>query len=71
MRRGLRSDGAPASLKRLRRIVRGLARRSPSCQSRRIGKYVSEVLTLWWPTEDGGTALVVPEMKAIVGGRVF
>jgi tRNA-binding protein len=38
---------------------------------RRIGKYVSEVLTLGVPTEDRGTALVVPGMKAIVGGRLF
>ena len=40
-------------------------------EPRRIGKYVSEVLTLGVPTEDRGTALVVPDMKAIVGGRLF
>lgn len=38
---------------------------------RRIGKYVSEVLTLGVPTLDRGTALVVPNMKAILGGRLF
>ena len=38
---------------------------------RQIGQHVSEVLVLGVPTESRGTALVVPEMEAIVGGRLF
>jgi tRNA-binding protein len=38
---------------------------------RQVGKHTSEVLVLGVPTQDRGTALVVPEMEAIVGGRLF
>ena len=38
---------------------------------RQIGKHISEVLVLGVPTKEKGTALVVPEMEAILGGRLF
>lgn len=38
---------------------------------RQVGRHVSEVLTLGVPTQERGTALVVPDMPAIVGGRLF
>ena len=38
---------------------------------RQIGKHVSEVLVLGVPTESAGTALVVPDMTAVLGGRLF
>ena len=38
---------------------------------RQVGKHVSEVLVLGVPTQNQGTALVVPDMAAIVGGRLF
>jgi tRNA-binding protein len=38
---------------------------------RQIGKHVSEVLVLGVPTKEKGTALVVPEMEATLGGRLF
>lgn len=38
---------------------------------RQVGKHVSGVLVLGVPTENRGTALVVPEMEAITGGRLF
>ena len=38
---------------------------------RQVGKHTSEVLVLGVPTQDKGTALAVPEMEAIVGGRLF
>ena len=38
---------------------------------RQIGKHISEVLVLGVPTKDRGTALVVPEMEAVPGGRLF
>jgi hypothetical protein len=38
---------------------------------RQVGKHISEVLVLGVPTHDRGTALVIPEMEAIVGGRLF
>ncbi|HEX8558586.1 MAG TPA: tRNA-binding protein [Pyrinomonadaceae bacterium] len=38
---------------------------------RQVGKHVSEVLVLGVPTEGRGTALVVPDMEAVVGGRLF
>jgi tRNA-binding protein len=38
---------------------------------RQVGKHVSEVLVLGVPTESRGTALVVPEMEEITGGRLF
>jgi len=34
---------------------------------RQVGKYISEVLVLGVPTADRGTALVVPDMPAIIG----
>jgi tRNA-binding protein len=40
-------------------------------KSRQVGKHVSEVLVLGVPTEDRGTALIVPEMEATTGGRLF
>jgi len=40
-------------------------------EPRQVGKHVSEVLVLGVPTEDKGTALVVPEMEATIGGRLF
>lgn len=38
---------------------------------RQIGRYLSEVLVLGVPTESAGTSLVVPDMPARVGGRLF
>jgi len=38
---------------------------------RQVGKHTSEVLVLGVPTQDKGTALVVPDMEAVVGGRLF
>lgn len=38
---------------------------------RQVGKHVSEVLTLGVPTAERGTALIVPDMPATVGGRLF
>ena len=38
---------------------------------RQIGKHISEVLVLGVPTLERGTALVVPEMTALIGGRLF
>jgi tRNA-binding protein len=38
---------------------------------RQVGKHTSEVLVLGVPTQEKGTALVVPEMEAIIGGRMF
>jgi tRNA-binding protein len=38
---------------------------------RQVGRHVSEVLTLGVPTADRGTALIAPDMPAIVGGRLF
>ena len=38
---------------------------------RQVGKHISEVLVLGVPTDGKGTALVVPEMEAIIGGRLF
>ena len=40
-------------------------------EPRQVGKHVSEVLVLGVPTEDKGTALVVPEMEATIGSRLF
>jgi len=40
-------------------------------ESRQVGKHISEVLVLGVPTEEKGTALVVPEMEAKIGGRLF
>jgi tRNA-binding protein len=38
---------------------------------RQVGKHISEVLVLGVPTRERGTALVVPDMPAIPGGRLF
>jgi tRNA-binding protein len=38
---------------------------------RQVGKHVSEALLLGVPTPDRGTALVVPDMPAVTGGRLF
>jgi tRNA-binding protein len=38
---------------------------------RQVGKHISEVLVLGVPTDDKGTSLVVPEMEATTGGRLF
>jgi tRNA-binding protein len=38
---------------------------------RQVGKHTSEVLVLGVPTQEKGTALAVPEMEAIIGGRLF
>jgi tRNA-binding protein len=38
---------------------------------RQVGKHISEVLVLGVPTEDRGTSLIVPEMEATTGGRLF
>jgi tRNA-binding protein len=38
---------------------------------RQIGKHFSEVLVLGVPTKEKGTALVIPEMEATLGGRLF
>jgi tRNA-binding protein len=40
-------------------------------EPRQVGKHISEVLVLGVPTEDNGTALVVPQMEATIGGRLF
>ena len=40
-------------------------------EPRQVGKHISEVLVLGVPTEAKGTALVVPEMEATIGGRLF
>lgn len=40
-------------------------------EPRQVGKHISEVLVLGVPTEEKGTALVVPEMEATIGGRLF
>src|SRR5579859_26391 len=38
---------------------------------RQIGKKISEGLVLGVPTPEKGTALVVPDMEASLGGRLF
>ncbi|MBV8615208.1 MAG: tRNA-binding protein [Acetobacteraceae bacterium] len=38
---------------------------------RQIGPFVSEVLTLGFPDEDGAVVLVKPEFKVPDGGRLF
>lgn len=40
-------------------------------QPRQVGKNLSEVLVLGVPTQEKGTALVVPDIEAIIGGRLF
>ncbi|GAB0116807.1 tRNA-binding protein [Acidisoma sp. 7E03] len=39
--------------------------------SRRIGPFVSEVLTLGLPDEQGGIVLIRPDFKVPDGGRLF
>ncbi len=38
---------------------------------RRIGPFVSEVLTLGMPDEDGAVVLIRPDLKVPNGGRLF
>jgi tRNA-binding protein len=38
---------------------------------RQVGKNISEVLVLGVPTQDKGTALVIPDMEASLGSRLF
>ena len=38
---------------------------------RQIGKFMSEVLTLGVPDEEGAVVLVVPDIATPVGGRLF
>lgn len=38
---------------------------------KQIANSISEVLVLGVPTKNKGTALLVPEIKAILGGKVF
>jgi tRNA-binding protein len=38
---------------------------------RQIGKFMSEVLTLGFPAEDGSVVLVVPDKKVPDGGKLF
>lgn len=37
---------------------------------KRIGKFVSEVLVLGFPDEDGGVVLIAPDQKVPNGGRL-
>jgi tRNA-binding protein len=39
--------------------------------NRQIGKLMSQVLTLGFPTEDGSVVLVVPDKAAPNGGKLF
>src|SRR5437763_14838405 len=59
------TDYAPESL--LGRQVLAVVNLKP----RQVGKHISEVLVLGVPTEEGGTALLVPEMEATTGGRLL
>jgi len=38
---------------------------------RQIGKFMSEVLTLGFPAEDGSVVLIAPDKKVPNGGRLF
>lgn len=38
---------------------------------RQIGKFMSEVLTLGFPAEDGSVVLVAPDKKVPNGGKLF
>jgi tRNA-binding protein len=38
---------------------------------RQIGKFMSQVLTLGFPAEDGSVVLIVPDKKVPNGGRLF
>lgn len=39
--------------------------------SRQIGPFISEVLTLGVPDENGEVILVKPDSEAVIGGRLF
>ncbi len=39
--------------------------------SRQIGKFMSEVLTLGVPDEEGAVVLITPDIATPVGGRLF
>lgn len=49
------------------RLVLGVVNFSP----RQIGPFISEVLTLGTPDEDGAVLLVEPAKNAVVGSRLF
>jgi len=38
---------------------------------RQIGKFMSEVLTLGFPDEDGGVVLIAPSLRVPNGGKLF
>ena len=38
---------------------------------RQIGKFMSEVLTLGVPDEEGAVVLITPDLKTPIGGRLF
>ena len=38
---------------------------------RQVGKHMSEALVLGVPTLERGTSLIVPDMEALLGGRLF
>jgi len=38
---------------------------------RQIGKFMSQVLTLGFPADDGSVVLIVPDKKVLNGGRLF
>ena len=38
---------------------------------RQIGKFMSQVLTLGFPTADGGVVLIAPDKKVPDGGKLF
>jgi tRNA-binding protein len=38
---------------------------------RQIGKFMSEVLTLGVPDEEGAVVLITPDIETPIGGRVF
>ncbi|HLL60718.1 MAG TPA: tRNA-binding protein [Candidatus Nitrosocosmicus sp.] len=40
-------------------------------QPKQIGPYISEVLTLGVPDEDGNVVLIRPDKDATIGGRLF
>lgn len=49
------------------RLVVGVVNFPP----RQIGPFISEVLTLGVPDEDGGVVLLIPEQEVPLGGRMF
>lgn len=38
---------------------------------RQIGKFMSEVLTLGVPDEEGAVVLIAPDVATLIGGRLF